>query len=261
MLISEKFELIRKANNLTKMKFCDKVGMSRSHYDRLLAEKNSDKIINKTTNISIINSICYLFNVDKQWLTNDESNIDFFDKKFNQQIVDNYMLLSEASKNIVDNLIDGLLELNNNQPSTTQQPVIRLAVYDQPVCAGNGNFIADATKTFKDFPNAPSDADFVVRVQGDSMTPTYNDGDLVFIKSTDTLNNGDDGIFIVDGDITLKRFMGNELIPLNPKYSKISQKAIIQGKVVGIAEHHSDLEAEVLDIVNQDKPQNLKKSI
>lgn len=258
MTIGEKMGQILYLNKIDNFETAgEKLGCTRQHISNIVKGE-------KTPSVQFINSFCYVFDVNKDWLVN-ENNVDLTpfisNNNLIKKITSNYMLLSEASKNIVDNLIDGLLELNNNQPSTTQQPVIRLAVYDQPVCAGNGNFITDATKTFKDFPNAPSDADFVVRVQGDSMTPVYNDGDLVFIKSTDTLNNGDDGIFIVDGEITLKRFMGNELIPLNTKYPKISQKAIIQGKVVGIAEHHSDLEAEVLDIVNQDKPQNLKKSI
>lgn len=258
MTIGEKMGQILYLNKIDNFETAgEKLGCTRQHISNIVKGE-------KTPSVQFINSFCYVFDVNKDWLVN-ENNVDLTpfisNNNLIKKITSNYMLLSEASKNIVDNLIDGLLELNNNQPSTTQQPVIRLAVYDQPVCAGNGNFIIDATKTFKDFPNVPSDADFAVRVQGDSMTPVYNDGDLVFIKSTDTLNNGDDGIFIVDGEITLKRFMGNELIPLNTKYPKISQKAIIQGKVVGIAEHHSDLEAEVLDIVNQDKPQKLKKSI
>lgn len=124
MTISEKIEFVRNTKNLTKTFFCETVGMSRSYYDSLIAEKNSEKIINKTTNVSIINSICYLFNINKQWLTDDNLNIDFFNKEIaNQQIIDNYMLLSNECKDIVDNLIAGLLKIqskdnNNDIPQT-----------------------------------------------------------------------------------------------------------------------------------------------
>lgn len=124
MTISEKIEFVRNTKNLTKTFFCKTVGISRSYYDSLIAEKNSEKIINKTTNVSIINSICYLFNINKQWLTDDNLNIDFFNNEIaNQQIIDNYMLLSNECKDIVDNLIAGLLKIqskdnNNDIPQT-----------------------------------------------------------------------------------------------------------------------------------------------
>lgn len=115
MTISEKFEFIRNTNGLTKKFFCETVGMSRSYYDDLIAEKNSQNIINKANNVSILNSICYLFNVNKQWLTDDKLNHDFFNNQLsnNQQIIDNYMLLSNDCKDIVDNLINGLLKIQN----------------------------------------------------------------------------------------------------------------------------------------------------
>lgn len=50
------------------------------------------------------------------------------------------------------------------------------------------------------------DADFCLRAKGDSMIDArIYDGDLVYIKRTDMINNGDIALVIIDGDATLKR--------------------------------------------------------
>ena len=41
-------------------------------------------------------------------------------------------------------------------------------------------------------------ADFALYVRGDSMEPSYYDGDIIFIKSQPAVDNGQIGIFIYD---------------------------------------------------------------
>lgn len=124
MKISDKLELLRTINQLTKSSFCEQIGISRMYYNRLISGKEE---VNIADNTSVINSICYLFNINKNWLlddNNEDLNI-FNDKKITQQIIDNYMLLSDDCKNIVDNLIDGLLKIqvkNNADKSNNTIP-------------------------------------------------------------------------------------------------------------------------------------------
>lgn len=48
-------------------------------------------------------------------------------------------------------------------------------------------------------------ADFCLRCKGDSMTgDNINDGDMVFIRKQDTVNNGDIACVIIDDEATLK---------------------------------------------------------
>lgn len=48
-------------------------------------------------------------------------------------------------------------------------------------------------------------ADFCLRCKGDSMTgDNINDGDVVFIRKQDTVNNGDIACVIIDDEATLK---------------------------------------------------------
>lgn len=52
----------------------------------------------------------------------------------------------------------------------------------------------------------PSDADFAVGIQGNSMYPYIHDGDTVYVKKGSELSVGDVGIFCVDGAMYCKQY-------------------------------------------------------
>ena len=53
--------------------------------------------------------------------------------------------------------------------------------------------------------DVPPGAELAVRIQGDSMMPQIADGDVVYVNH-DPLQNGDIGIFCVDGDMLCKQY-------------------------------------------------------
>ena len=53
--------------------------------------------------------------------------------------------------------------------------------------------------------DVPMGAELAVRIQGDSMTPYIADGSIVYVNH-DPLQNGDVGIFCVDGDMLCKQY-------------------------------------------------------
>lgn len=54
--------------------------------------------------------------------------------------------------------------------------------------------------------NVPTDADFAVGIQGNSMYPYIKDGDTVYVKKDCELSIGDIGIFCVDGAMYCKQY-------------------------------------------------------
>jgi len=54
--------------------------------------------------------------------------------------------------------------------------------------------------------SVPEDADFAVWIQGDSMYPYIEDGEMVFVNKDAEINNGDVGIFSVDGAMYCKQY-------------------------------------------------------
>lgn len=114
-----------------------------------------------------------------------------------------------------------------------------LPLYDLPVSAGPGVALdADTAEeiTVRDTTRT-READFALRISGNSMEPRYHDGDILLVQETDVLEFGELGIFILDGSGFFKVFGGDRLYSLNPEYGDILLKDFedvrIAGKVIG----------------------------
>lgn len=84
-------------------------------------------------------------------------------------------------------------------------------------------------------------ADFALKCKGDSMTPTFNDGDLVLIRQQPGVENGQIAAIGVNDEATLKRFYlqqnGVLCVSDNPQYAPLyftdEDAPIIYGLAVG----------------------------
>lgn len=77
---------------------------------------------------------------------------------------------------------------------------------------------------------------FVVPVEGDSMSPEYDDGDCVLVHPGLEVGEGDIGIFGMDGEVFIKKLAHNALHSLNdasPEYEDIFGEWETIGKVLG----------------------------
>jgi len=113
-----------------------------------------------------------------------------------------------------------------------------IKLYDIPAAAGVGSYLDNEThEDFEVDNTVPPDADFAVKVSGDSMEPRFIDGQIIFIKEQQTLNIGDIGVFGLNGDSFVKKLGECELISLNPLYKPIRihefDSIHIFGKVIG----------------------------
>lgn len=86
--------------------------------------------------------------------------------------------------------------------------------------------------------------DFALRVRGDSMTGArIHDGDIVFIRSQEDVDDGDIAVVLLNDEATLKRVYhiknGLQLLPMNPRYAPMvytfdnCDSIRILGKAVG----------------------------
>ena len=73
---------------------------------------------------------------------------------------------------------------------------------------------------------------------GDSMEPTYHDGDKVFVEKCDSVDVGEVGIFVVNGGVYIKELGNNCLISHNEEYKPIriveNDSVYCCGRVIGI---------------------------
>jgi DNA-binding XRE family transcriptional regulator len=113
-----------------------------------------------------------------------------------------------------------------------------LRLYDLPVSAGLGNYLAGGGYSVIEVDNTvPNSADYAARVSGDSMLPRFVDQQIIFIHEQPVLDEGEIGIFCLNNEAYLKKLERGCLMSLNPAYEPIpvhdSDDMKVIGKVVG----------------------------
>lgn len=106
-----------------------------------------------------------------------------------------------------------------------QRPARILPLYDLPVSAGTGQFLdGEHFEPMQAGEDAPERADFAVRVRGESMLPRFRDAQVVYVEKRPSLEKGDFGVFVLNGEAYIKKLGGEgetQLISLNPAYAPI----------------------------------------
>ena len=233
-LIGERIKAARIARDLTQVQLA-----------KILGEKSGTVITNWETGtarpaIDKISSICQALHITPDYLFNITGDYPSYDE---MTMVRKYRTLDSFGKTAVDSVLnveyDRVLTV---QPKKQRARMLKFDFYNYPASAGTGNFLETETPDeiwVKEVPEA-EDADYVIPISGDSMEPTYHSGDKVFVEKCDSLEEGEIGIFIVNGDAYIKELGNQKLISHNEKYKPIvlTEKDSVYccGRVIGIVE-------------------------
>lgn len=121
------------------------------------------------------------------------------------------------------------------------EKVIRFSVpgYSMPLSAGTGQEAGqEYPENYTLIKEPLRGTSFIARVSGVSMEPTYHNGELVFVHSTEEIPVGRIGAFFMDGQQWIKELGDGELISHNPEYDPIPMREDIrcQGLVLGVCD-------------------------
>ena len=150
-----------------------------------------------------------------------------------------YRALDEHGKEVVDYLIDSEYNRVRLSMKKPKPRMLKIDWFTLPASAGTGNILdSDLAEELLVPESAEAEqADFVISVGGDSMEPTYHDGDKVFVEKCDSVEIGEIGIFVVNGDVYIKELGNKCLISHNEKYKPIrigeNDSVYCCGKVLG----------------------------
>lgn len=166
--------------------------------------------------------------------------------------VDNYQSASaennnfdfcEYNKLFINSEIDIIKKIvNNTNPQKTESNESKIVIpfYETPISAGLGSWLTDETPAVwvtVQRNNKTISADFMLEVRGDSMQPKFFDGDRVLVKQSESIYEGEIGVFILNNESYIKKMGRNELVSLNPAYNpiKLTEYDNIRcaGKVIG----------------------------
>lgn len=100
-------------------------------------------------------------------------------------------------------------------------------MYLQPASAGTGQWLDDdLSEEMEVDDSVPASAEFGVRLAGDSMSPRFADGQIVWARKAETAENGEIVLCVLNNQGYCKKLHRDEygvsLLSLNPKYDPIS---------------------------------------
>ncbi len=114
-----------------------------------------------------------------------------------------------------------------------------LPVFLQAASAGTGQILDD--EAFEEIAvdeEVPLNADFGVRLAGDSMMPLFSDGQLVWVKRRETAENGEIVMCYYDGQSYCKKLhcdgSKTELVSLNPVYKPMPITEETEFRIFGV---------------------------
>lgn len=172
-----------------------------------------------------LKKIADYFNVSVDYLTGANKPIE---KEVHNIYIEKYMQLDATSKATVDNVISFEYEQTLKR-AKTQKAVYYFPEYDIPVSAGTGIPLDYSNYELTELTiKPPKGANYIVTVSGDSMEPTLNDGDRLFIQKETNLEYGEIGLFYYHGDVYVKEYTSDGLLSHNKKYPIIDKNEDIQ---------------------------------
>lgn len=245
MSFSSNLKEARERNGYTKMKMAKLLDIPYTSYNNY--ENGREPKIDMILKIArILNVSLYdLVGADRFSQYSGEEPKKSFIESSNDEIeyLQKYRELDDYGKKSVNDL------LNNEYERVTQMkkyqeatvfPTIPKVLYGCSPSAGIGNYLPDdISESLIMIPDTPQNrkADYVLKVDGQSMEPKYKDGELVLVKRQDQVEIGEVGIYLINGDAVIKEYQGNYLHSLNKEFPDIifNEDADVHcmGKVLG----------------------------
>lgn len=145
---------------------------------------------------------------------------------YEMQLIKSYRLLNDREKSIVDYICSLAKDNYVNDRAQSIDDFRYIPLYETPAAAGISDPIENDHYSLIRVSNTISSrADYAVKIQGNSMLPYITDGETVYVERNAEINNGDIGIFCVDGSMFCKqyyldKFHNITLVSANPEYQQ-----------------------------------------
>lgn len=241
----EKFNLYKKEKGLTNAQLADISGVPISTIEKISAGKTTNPKLDTVKALAraldrTLDDFDDIIQLKKTYTHQENNLIKCYQKldKHGREIIDSVMTIELKRVNDMK-----IREKQQKTLTDTEQEYAKIIYFDTPVSAGTGEFLDNSNYIMLDvLEEPPTGAKFIVRVCGDSMEPTYKDGDKLYIKPQDSVLIGEIGIFSINGDVYVKERDNDGLISHNKDYSKIKFNEYDNikcfGKVIGICEKY-----------------------
>ena len=158
-----------------------------------------------------------------------------------KELILQYRELNPQNRKLADRMLESMLEL---QAMDDIPELIALPYFDKALSAGIGDpteFAGLSEPMYLYDSDEFRRADYIFRINGDSMEPDFRSGDLVLVErvpSGDRIAVGEIGAFIVGNEMYIKEYRPDGLHSLNPAYDTLhfdeEQTVYLIGKVLSV---------------------------
>ena len=221
MDICQNLNSILKKRKITQKELCQQIGITESKLSYWLTKGKSIPSeyivpICKYLNISPIFLLTGQESDSKNQITLSKEEIEF---------IKEYRYLSDKSQSEIRNTLNHLYEIEKRMETTKEfaTPTVQVRHSIFKVSAGVGEWLSDEKWdmiTILDTPQARK-ATFALTIEGDSMMPDFENGDIVLVRQQDAVDIGQICIYTVEGKGYIKKYGGDRLISLNDDYDDI----------------------------------------
>ena len=237
MELYERLKLLREDKKLKKTELCKRLNVIYSTYN------------NWETSISEprISDLCMLadfYGVTVDYLVGHNANEILVTEI--QALLQKYNKLSDRERRLINIMADSISIINSESENEIKMPDVntlisavpltrKIPLFSEPASAGVGVYLEAAEVEMLGILDIPEyrQADMAIRVNGDSMMPEYNDGDIVLVSQQPSVNIGEVGIFIHNNEGYIKKLEKAGLVSLNPKYETIKIDELESFNTVG----------------------------
>lgn len=244
----------KRSLGMTNETLSEKTGIPQGTLNKILAGTSDDP------KLSTLAAFARVFDVSVDYIIFGDSD-SLHLSKTEKSLVLNFRSLDERARDIVCTIAQKEAErfapspaehkaeifvsdrFKFSSPEKRSEKQFRLPLYDLPVSAGRGSLLDGSGADFITLTSGGEtlDADFALRVSGNSMEPRYLDGDIILVHEQSHVGIGELGVFVCSDGVSsegyFKRFGGDRLISLNPQYDDIYlnsfDSVICRGKVIG----------------------------
>ncbi|MCR5663770.1 MAG: helix-turn-helix domain-containing protein [Oscillospiraceae bacterium] len=233
-LLCERIRFFREKSGLEQKAFAARLGVTAnavSNWERGRARPD----------VNLLPAVCRALGVTLGELFGEAPSADPLSAR-EKALLRDYRALGPADQYVIDKTLEALRFVQKAEKRPALRP---LPYFERPLAAGVGDpteFEQEAETIYLYASPEVERADYVFRVNGDSMEPVYHSGGLVLVRKlsgASPLRPGEIGAFIVGNETYIKEYREDGLHSLNQKYPVLrfdeEQAVYLIGKALGPA--------------------------
>ena len=173
-----------------------------------------------TPKVEDIPKLCDVLEISLYDFFGMETPFEYRDE--NKRLLEKLNELNEYNRMLIDRMTDTMISVQEeDRRRNIAQSICRIFHNAEKTAAGYGNPVGDHRRGAYIYLYGDElirQADEVITVTGDSMEPTYSDGDRLLVQYAEEIKPGQIGIFVADGEGLVKEYQPDGLHSHNPAY-------------------------------------------